>query len=84
MDKKLSFDVHIQKIGKYKKIIGIVKWLSIIFPRNTLLTMQILYMRNLIINCFGKILKLSNIKDILLLDERFKEHLKKIFLKDLG
>ena len=40
MDDKLTFDVHVQnKISKCNKIIGNVKRLSVILPRDALLTL---------------------------------------------
>ena len=47
MDDKLNFDVYIQnKISKCNKIIGIVKWLSIIFLRDALLILYKMFIRS--------------------------------------
>ena len=42
MDAKLNFDVYVQnKISKSNKNIGIVKRLSVILPRDALLTLSL-------------------------------------------
>ena len=47
MDNKLSFDVHVhKKMSKCNKIIGIIKRLSIILPRDASLTLCKMFIRS--------------------------------------
>ena len=83
------------KISKYNKVIGVDKRLSVILPRDTLLTIYKMFVRPHVdyayifnkhnISCFvKKKLKAFIIKHVLPLQEQFKEHLKRNFIKKLG
>ena len=96
IDDGLNFDKHVQnKISKCNKIIGIVKWLSLILPQGALLTLNKMFIRlhldytDIIYDkptneLFCEKLKALNIKAVLPLQEQFKEHLKRNFIKSLG
>ena len=92
----VNFDVHVQnKISKCNKVIGIVKWLSIILSLDVVLTVRKMFIRPHVDyadimhektnnELFCKKMKAFNIKPVLLLQDQFKEHLKINFLENLG